>query len=162
MSRDRAVQLTRLISEALSGTEYELIDVEMAAQPRRSVVRVYIDRKGGVTLDDCARVTRLLGDELDANEGLGLRAYVLEVSSPGVDRPLVKPADFVRFQGETATVTSTVRIDGRAHHRGVIRDVRDGFLILDQPDVGPTEIRLEDISKAHLIRDPWQGKRKAR
>lgn len=162
MSRDRAVHVTRLIAGALSSTEYELIDVEMAAQPRRSVIRVFIDREGGVSLDDCARVTRLLGDELDAAEGLGLVSYVLEVSSPGIDRPLVKPADFTRFVGETAAVTTHLRIEGRAHHRGTIREVRDGFLVLDQPDVGPTDIRLEDIAKAHLIRDPWQGKRNAR
>jgi ribosome maturation factor RimP len=162
MSRDRVDHLTRLISEVLSGTDYELVDVELAAQGRRTAVRVFVDSAKGVGLDDCSRVTRLLGDHLDAAEDLGLKSYVLEVSSPGVDRPLRRAEDFTRFSGETAAVTTRGKIHGRANHLGRIVEVIDGLLTLDQPDAGPTEIPLNDILKAHLKRDPWDAARRGR
>lgn len=162
MSLDRVDHLTRLISEVLSGTEYELVDVELATQGRRTAVRVYVDSDKGVGLDDCTRVTRLLGDHLDAAEDLGLKSYVLEVSSPGVERPLRRAEDFARFSGEMAAVTTRAKIQGRANHVGRIVGVSDGCLTLDQPDVGTTEIPLNDIQKAHLKRDPWEAARRGR
>jgi ribosome maturation factor RimP len=162
MSRDRVDQVTRLISEVLSGTEYELVDVELATQGRRTAVRVFVDSTNGIGLDDCARVTRLLGDHLDAAEDLGLKSYVLEVSSPGVERPLRRAEDFTRFVGETAAVTTRGKIEGRAHHTGRIVGVADNVLTLDQPDFGPTPIPLNDILKAHLKRDPWEAARRGR
>ena len=156
MSRDRADRVTRLISEALTGTGYELVDVELAHAARRSTIRVFIDHLQGVGLDDCARVTRLLGDHLDAAGDTGLQSYVLEVSSPGMDRPLKGALDFLRFRGESAAVTTLAPMDGRSQHHGVIQGVEDDTLILDQPDVGLTRISINDIKKAHLKRDPWE------
>lgn len=156
MSRDRADRVTRLISEVLNGTGYELVDVELAHAARRSTIRVFIDHLQGVGLDDCARVTRLLGDHLDAAGDMGLQSYVLEVSSPGIDRPLKGALDFLRFRGESAAVTTIAPMDGRSQHHGVIKGVEDDTLILDQPDVGLTRISINDIKKAHLKRDPWE------
>jgi len=157
MSGDRADRVTRLISDVLTGTGYELVEVELAGQASRSIVRVFIDHPKGVGLDDCARVTRLLGDHLDAAGDIGLRSYVLEVSSPGIDRPLKGALDFLRFRGESATVTTREPIEGRSHHTGVIKGVEDDILLLEQPDVGPTRIPIDEIKKAQLKRDPWEA-----
>ncbi len=156
MSRDRADRVTRLISEVLTGTGYELVDVELAQAARRSTIRVFIDHLQGVGLDDCARVTRLLGDHLDAAGDMGLQSYVLEVSSPGIDRPLKGALDFLRFRGESASVTTMAPIEGRSQHHGVIQGVEDETLVLDQPDIGITRILINDIKKAQLKRDPWE------
>ena len=111
---DRVDRITRLISDVLSGTGYELVDVELAGAAGRSVVRVFIDSPKGIGLDDCARVTRLLGDHLDAAGEIGLKSYVLEVSSPGIERPLKGALDFLRFRGESAAVTTRTPLDGRS------------------------------------------------
>jgi ribosome maturation factor RimP len=163
MSRDREARITQLVSEILADTEFELVDLEITGQARRTVLRVYIDKEpGGVTHGDCARVTRTLGDHLDAEPAIGLNSYVLEVSSPGIDRPLRKLEDFARFRGETAQVTTRVKIDGRTHHLGVIQDVLDDSIVLDQPDLGRTEIAFGDIQKAILRRDPWAEAKRRR
>lgn len=156
MSRDRSERITRLVAEALDLSGIEMVDVEVVGQDRRTVIRVFIDKDGGVSHGDCARVTRLLGEHFDADPSIGLDSFVLEVSSPGIDRPLKKAADFERFQGETAAVTTRDKIQGRSHHLGVIREVRGGAIILDQPDLGPTEIPLSEVRKANLRRDPWR------
>ena len=157
MSRDREARINQLVSDALADTEFELVDLEFTGQARRTVLRVYIDKEGGVTHGDCVRVTRILGDRLDAETAVGLNAYVLEVSSPGIDRPLKKPADFARFRGETARVTTRSKIQGRTHHQGTISEVLEDRLILEQPDIGRTEIPFTDVHKASLRRDPWQS-----
>lgn len=166
MSRDREARITQLITGALAETEFELVDVEITGQARRAVVRVLIDTPGGVTHGDCVRVSRILGDHLDAESAVMPVSYVLEVSSPGIDRPLKKRADFERFRGEQAAVTTRNKIQGRTHHLGVIQEISDDVLVLDQPDMGRTEIPFSDVQKASLRRDPWLnargGKQRAR
>lgn len=156
MSRDRSERIAAAVAEALELTGIELVDVELTGRSGRALVRVFIDKVGGVSHGDCARVTRLLGEHFDADPSIGLASYVLEVSSPGIDRPLKKAADFERFVGETAAVTTRDKIQGRSHHLGVIREVKEGVLILDQPDLGRTEIPLSEVRKANLRRDPWR------
>jgi ribosome maturation factor RimP len=156
MSRDRSELIVAAVAHALDLTGVELVDVELAGQAGRTLVRVFIDKVGGVSHGDCARITRLLAEHFDADQSLGLASYVLEVSSPGIDRPLSKAADFERFRGETAAVETRVKIQGRSHHLGVILEVTGGALVLDQPDFGRTEIPLSEVRKANLRRDPWQ------
>jgi ribosome maturation factor RimP len=159
MSRDREERINRLVTDVLSESEFELVDLEFAGSARRSILRVYIDKDGGVTHGDCVRVSRILGDHLDADPVVGLGSYVLEVSSPGIDRPLKKAADFDRFRGETAAVTTRTRIQGRSNHLGVILGMEGDTLVLEQPDLGRTEIPLTDVQKASLRRDPWLNSR---
>lgn len=120
----------------------------------------------GVSHEDCARVTRLLGDHLDSDPDLvplldAVGPYVLEVSSPGIERPLRTPAHFDRFRGEEAAVVTNQKILGRLNHSGIIAEVSPEAVILDQPDLGRTEIRYTEIKKAHLKCDPWQMVRAA-
>jgi len=160
MSRDRDAHVSARIAEAVDASGFELVDTEFAARSGRQVIRVFIETEGGVSHGDCIRVTRMLGEVLDADPTLNLKSYVLEVSSPGIDRPLRTREHFLRFRGETARVVTLEKIEGRSHHEGVIADVREAEVVIDQDDVGPTVIRFDEIKKANLHRDPWEEARK--
>jgi ribosome maturation factor RimP len=151
MSRDREERINRLVTDVLAESEFELVDLEFTGSARRSILRVFIDKDGGVTHGDCVRVSRILGDHLDADPVVGLGSYVLEVSSPGID--------FDRYRGETAAITTRTRIQGRSNHLGVILGMEGDNLVLEQPDLGRTEIPFTDVQKASLRRDPWLNSR---
>lgn len=127
-----AARLAALVAPAVTAAGYDLEDLSVTAAGRRSVVRVVVDRDGGVTLDDVADVSRALGDALDtadeADPGLLGPAYVLEVSSPGVDRPLTEPRHWRRSSGRlvTAHLADGAPVTGRvlsADDTGVVLDV---------------------------------------
>jgi ribosome maturation factor RimP len=129
---------------------YELIEVEYVFQMGRRVLRLFIDRDGGVTLDDCQAASRLAGAVLDMKDFIE-EQYSLEVSSPGFDRPVRKPKDFERFAGEAIKVQVNVPIGGRKQFKGELKGFRDG-LVLVECDGTPFEIHIENLKKAHLIR----------
>src|SRR5262245_33786016 len=111
-------QIETAITPVLVAQGYELVLLEM--QPRSKVLRLFIDKPGGVSLDDCTKVSRLVSDVLDG-EGISERipgTFNLEVSSPGLDRPLVRPADFQRFVGKKVNVTTKLPVDGRRKFGG--------------------------------------------
>lgn len=176
----RSQVIIRRIHELLESTParlagLELVDVELVREGRRTVVRVLVDRDapgvepghgGGITIEDCSRVSRMLGDYLDGDSEVAplmdiLGAYALEVSSPGIDRPLKKPEHFMRFRGQTAAVTTVEKILGRNHHLGRIAEVTLDDVVLDQADMGRTQIQFTEIKQAHLKNDPWQVAREA-
>lgn len=160
MSRDREGRVAAHIAEGVSASGFELVDVEFAGGSGRQVIRVFIEKADGVNHGDCVRVSRLLGEILDADTALGVDAYLLEVSSPGIDRPLRTIEHFERFRGETAEVVTHNKIEGRSRHCGIIVDVRDGAIVLEQKDLGLTVIPLDGVKKANLRRDPWEEARK--
>ena len=136
----------------------ELVDVEFQAQGRRRVVRVLIDRPGGVTVDECARFSRRLSDCLDMNQTLA-NSYNLEVSSPGVDRPLRSPEHFERFKGERAQLTTHEALDGRRHWSGRLLGLDDERVGLELDEGGPRWFDFAQIKQAHLVVDPWRRER---
>lgn len=126
----------------------ELIDVEFHRGQGGWVLRVIIDKPGGVTLEDCAAVSRQLGDVLDAKLERD-EPYHLEVSSPGLDRPLTKPKHFVSFEGRPAVIRTNRPVEGKKHFRGVLAGVSDDTvkLVVDELTVS---IPYEAIAKARL------------
>jgi ribosome maturation factor RimP len=113
-------QIDDLVVPVLAGQGFELVLAEYVSGQR--LLRLFVDKEGGVTLDDCAQVSRLVGDLMDA-EGLSDAIegrYRLEVSSPGLDRPLVKPEHFQRFIGSKAKLTTKVPQYGRRRFEGEI------------------------------------------
>jgi ribosome maturation factor RimP len=113
------------------------------------VLRVFIDRTGGVTVDDCARISRQLSDWLDVGvEDVG--PYSLEVSSPGPERPLGKISDFERFLGRKARISITPPRQGRKNFTGFLIGVTGGVVSLETAD-GIEEIPFEKIRKARLV-----------
>jgi ribosome maturation factor RimP len=122
MARTTPAQLRELLSPVVSAAGYDLEDVEVSTAGRRSVVRVIVDRDGGVDLDAVAEVSRPVSDALDAADAFGESAYVLEVTSPGVDRPLTQPRHWRRNKGRL------VEVDGI---KGRILEVTDQAVSLE-------------------------------
>ncbi len=127
----------------------ELVAVEQAGGRRQPVIRVLLDREGGIDIDTIVESNSWVSEIIDADEEL-TGPYVLEVSSPGIDRPLRKPADFERFVGETATV-KTRTVGGRATFTGRIASADDRGIVLETDD-GEHRIAYDDMSKARLKR----------
>ncbi len=134
-----------LIEQAVTGLGYELVDFETS--PRARLMRVFIDSPEGVTIDDCAAVSNHL-TRLFAVENIDYDR--LEVSSPGLDRPLKKPADFERFAGQEAQVRTRMPINGQRNFTGVLSGVKDGVLRLVGTEA-VYELPLDQIDKARLV-----------
>lgn len=142
------MDLQALIEPTLVGMGYELVALERVG---RGLLRLYIDKPEGVGLDDCARVSNQL-TRLFMVENVDYDR--LEVSSPGLDRPLVKPADFVRFAGRKTTIKLRLPQDGRKKFTGSLGELRDGVLSLmleGASDNGTVSIALADIESARLV-----------
>ena len=140
------LRLENLVEPAVSGMGYELVDVQASNSGRH--LRLFIDKPGGVTLDDCAAISRHLTRVL-AVEGIDYER--LEVSSPGLDRPLRKEADFVRFAGQKAQIwMRTPDASGRRKFAGVLRGVEAGRVSMERE--GQTvRLPLDDVDRAKLI-----------
>jgi len=161
---DQRTRILREVESLLEPAETEVVDVETAGSSRGLLVRVLVDRPGGITLDDCARLSRALGDEFEAKDLIAGR-YVLEVSSPGVDRPLRRSEDYQKFSGESAEIVTYEKIDGRHKHLGTLSglDSRKEAVLLEVEGGEPLAIPLGTIRKANLRRDPWpESVRRAR
>lgn len=110
-----------LIEPALKNEGIELVDVECARMGSRWLIRIYLDREDGITLEDCADMSRLIGDILDVND-IPPGPYNLEVSSPGLDRPLTRDKDFVRFKGRTIKIRLEEKLEGSRNFKGILTD----------------------------------------
>ena len=142
-------QLEQLAEALVASEGMELVDLEYRRQGRRWMLRLFIDKDGGVTLDDCANISRELGDLLDVKDVIP-QAYVLEVSSPGLNRRLRKKEDFSRFAGQKVRLRLVAPIDGRKKIVGELEGVEDESVIVATPE-GRCSIALKDIAKANLI-----------
>jgi len=134
----------RLVETTLTGLGYELVDLEVSG---RGMMRVLMDKPTGITLEDCEQVSHQL-TRLFAVEGVNYER--LEVSSPGLDRPIKKEADFVRFRGEKAQIKLRMPLAGRKNFSGILCEVQDGVLQLDV-DGNQVSIELSNIDKARLV-----------
>jgi ribosome maturation factor RimP len=142
---ERFVDLAGLIEKTFQGLGYELVDLELSNRGR--FLRVFIDKEGGINVDDCAAASNQLS-RLFAVEGVDYDR--LEVSSPGLDRPLKRPQDFERFAGERAQVKIRVPINGRRKFEGVLRNVGENGFELDA-DGDVVAIAFVDVEKARLV-----------
>ncbi|HEO72101.1 MAG TPA: ribosome maturation factor RimP [Candidatus Hydrogenedentes bacterium] len=129
---------------------YELVEVEYEQQGGHGLLRLYIDCEAGVTLDDCAAVSQLLSPLLDMKDYIK-SAYTLEVSSPGIDRPVRKPLDFARFTGERVKLHTYEPVQGRKRFKGILQGLYDGLVRVECD--GPVyDIHLENLKKVKLDR----------
>lgn len=148
---DPGNRLNALIRPAVEALGYEFVGTEYMPRRRQSLLRVYIDSDAGITLDDCARVSDQLSGLLDVEEPIR-GAYSLEVSSPGLDRPLFIEQHFERFRGSKVRVKMGTPVAGQRNFKGTLDGCRDGAVILLQ-DGEEHALPLEDISTARLIPD---------
>ena len=151
---DITENISRLALPILDSMSFELVDIETRKSGRSLVLCLYIDKPGGVTLDDCAEVSRELSTVLDVEDCIPGR-YTLEVSSPGLNRPLKKPADFERFAGRLVEIkTAELYQDEKGNRRktflGLIQSVEDSSVLLKLKEGQLAHIPFDKIAKAHL------------
>lgn len=153
-----AEQVRGLLEPVLTRDGYELVEVEWLRLAGRWTLRLFIDRAGGVGIDDCQAASRTVEPILDVEDFIE-PAYDLEVSSPGLDRPLRKPADFDRFAGQRAHVKAYGPVagtapgsPGRKHWSGLLRGFRDGAVEIDVDGV-LHRVPHDQIAKANLEYD---------
>lgn len=138
-----------LAQPVVEGLEMELVDVAFVTEHGRRVLRVTIDKPGGVTVDDCAEISRELGTILDVEDPIPQR-YSLEVSSPGLDRPLLNENDFKRFAGRKARIKTREPIEGRKNFKAVIDSVEGGRVRVTDFDGKVFDIPFGHIDRARL------------
>jgi ribosome maturation factor RimP len=155
--RHEVLEIATPLAEELG---FELVDVEVVPQGRLTL-RVSIDRVGGVTIEDCSRVSRRLGDALEMNQTVPHR-FVLEVSSPGVERRLRTPEHFRRYIGSRVFVQVHDLIDGRRKVEGELVEADDTSATVRLEEGGLWTAPLAAVQKAHLVVDPWAELKAAR
>ncbi|WP_227814787.1 ribosome maturation factor RimP [Nitrogeniibacter aestuarii] len=141
------MDLHGLVEQVVSGLGFELVDFETS--PRTRLMRVFIDIERGITVDDCAAVSNQLTRVFEVEN---VDYDRLEVSSPGLDRPLKKAADFERFAGEMIQLRTHLPMNegNQRNFSGVLKGFVDGKVVLSQSD-GDIEIPLEEVEKARLV-----------
>lgn len=128
----------------------EIVDVEVSGDVRHPVVRVLVDADRGVGVEDCARLNEALSRELDLYD-LPIERYMLEVASPGLDRALRKPGEFVRFAGRVVAVTTHAPVDGQRRFRGRLLGLVDGRAAVQLEDGREVRFGLDEIAQARLV-----------
>ncbi len=142
-------RLRAMLAPGAEALGFELVDVELVGSPQHPTVRVYIDSPRGVTVDDCADVSHQLSAILDVEDPIP-GSYTLEVSSPGLDRPLVRPEDFRRFRGELVRLRTFAPLEGRRNFKGVIVDVTAEHVVVEA-DRTRWRVAFGDIERARLV-----------
>jgi ribosome maturation factor RimP len=142
------------IAERVAASEgMEIVEVEFAGGGRNRLLRIYIDKPGGVTHADCELISQQVGTILDVEDVIPGQSYTLEVSSPGIERKLVKPRDFERFTGQKIKLVLREPVENQRRWEGVLASFAGGVLTLQpQPDRS-LEIPLEQVEKANLKYD---------
>jgi ribosome maturation factor RimP len=146
---ERSAQLHNRVESMLRGTSPE-VEVLLVELPSPGLLRVTIDRPGGVDIDLCERVSKELSPLRER--------YALEVSSPGIERPLVKPEHYRRVIGNAVSVRTHEPVEGRRSFQGTLTDVTDEMIELDQ-DGSPVRIPLPSVRRSHLVVEQLGGRR---
>lgn len=147
--KSNAEKVTQLIEPTVQALDLELWGVEHASQGKYSVLRIFIEREAGVTIDDCERVSRQVSAIFDVEDPIA-GEYTLEVSSPGMDRLLFTPQQFQRYRGEEVSVRMRTPVDGRRKFKGTLTDVVDDIIHI-QVDGSDFELPHGDIEKANIV-----------
>lgn len=148
-------RLQAVIEPAVTALGYELVGIDFVSQGRHSVLRIYIDTEAGITVDDCERVSRQVSAVLDVEDPISGQ-YTLEISSPGLERPLFKPEHYQRFAGSEVQVRLKVPMGGRRKFKGRLRGVEEGSVVVDSDELGELRFALADIERAQLVPD-WDS-----
>ncbi|MFQ6671949.1 MAG: ribosome maturation factor RimP [Candidatus Tectimicrobiota bacterium] len=149
VAEDLIEKVTALVQPILEEEGLELVEVEFKRGAHRSFLRLFIDKPGGVTLDDCSVVSTQLGDLLDVEDPIPHR-YILEVSSPGANRPLKRREDYERFLGRLVQITTRQPVGGQNPFTGRLVAFANGKVSLEVPSHGTVTLGLAEIERARL------------
>ena len=156
-----AERVLKLAEQTAIDHGVELVHAEVAGPEGLPIVRVFIDKPGGVTHEDCSEVSHHLSTVLDVEDFIH-SPYTLEVSSPGIERGLYKPADYERFAGHLAKIKSRSPIKNQRNFRGRIVGLADNEVVFEDKTSGQVRIPVSDIAKANLEVDVEEEFRQAR
>jgi ribosome maturation factor RimP len=161
---EKVQEITERVASSLG---LEVVEVELRGGGKARMLRIFIDKPQGVTHEDCASLSREVSTILDVEDAVGSGPYVLEVSSPGLDRKLFRAADFERFQGSRVKLTTRMPVNGNRHFEGRLEHFEAGKLTLDlaearrkfrpkqnageAPAPQKLEIELANVEKANLV-----------
>ncbi|MGP8153244.1 MAG: ribosome maturation factor RimP [Smithella sp.] len=153
MDNDVKEKIRQLAEPVVASEGMELIHVECMKMHSRWIVRLFLDKEGGITLDDCANISSQLGDVFDIRDVIK-GAYTLEVSSPGFDRPISRNQDFVKYKNSSVIIKTSEKIEGIKNFRGILLDyIEDSgqkFVLIDI--AGKVyRIHMKDVVKANLV-----------
>jgi ribosome maturation factor RimP len=143
---ETVAQVASTLAEKLG---LEVVDVELAKEGGQRVLRVFIDREGGVLHEHCEKMSNALSDELDRLDPIE-DSYLLEVSSPGIERPLKKVEDFTRFAGNLITISLFSPLDGQKKITGMLRGLDGQEILLEAEKKKMLRIPYSQVAKAHL------------
>jgi len=155
-------KLQAIVERVAASQGLEVVEVELRGGGKARMLRIFIDKPSGVTHEDCATLSREVSTILDVEDAVPGGSYVLEVSSPGLDRKLSRPADFERFQGSRVKLTTRTPVNGNRHFEGRLEHFEAGRLTLDltearrkhRPAEGAAqklELELANVEKANLV-----------
>jgi ribosome maturation factor RimP len=149
----RAQSIVQGVSDLVEGIleemGFELVDVEYIHNLGRWILRLVIDKEGGVTIDDCAKVSNELGDLIDVKNFID-HSYALEISSPGLDRPLKKEKDVLKAMNKKIKLKMLTPVEGRRNYSGYLRDFENGMLHVEI-ETGLVALPWSEVDKANLI-----------
>jgi ribosome maturation factor RimP len=148
---DKTAEIARLVEPTLNGMGYDLVRVQFGGGDRRPTLQIMAERadRRTMTVEDCAEISRALSAVLDVEDPVP-GSYQLEVSSPGIDRPLLRAADYERFAGFEARLELRRPMDGRRRFRGRLGGIENGRVCVVEP-AGEFRLPLEEIGKAKLV-----------
>ena len=142
-------QIEQLIETPIESLGYQLVGVEYIQGGQSPVLRIYIDAEQGIGIEDCERVSHQVSGVLDVEDPIK-QAYMLEISSPGFDRPLFKPRDFERFVGSQAKISMKLPVNGRRNFSGELQGFDNGDILIEV-DGEVYALPLAKLAKARLI-----------
>ena len=144
-------RIERMVAPSVEAMGYRIVRIQLSGR-QRPVLQVMAERQDEMpmSVDDCARISRTVSALLDVEDPIA-GTYTLEVSSPGIDRPLVKPEDYQRFAGFVAKLETKAAVDGRRRFKGKLAGLADGVYVRLIEDSGEIDLPLENIQKARLV-----------
>src|SRR5213083_1132713 len=157
-----AERVREIAERVAASSGLEVVEVELRGGGKARMLRIVIDKPAGVTHEDCANLSREVGTILDVEDAVPGGSYTLEVSSPGLDRKLIRPADYERFTGSRVKLTTRQPVNGSHHFEGRLESFQQGRLTLEmnaarkKPRPGSAapqklEIELANVEKANLV-----------
>jgi ribosome maturation factor RimP len=152
MDFDIKEKIRQLAEPVVASEGMELIHVECIKMHTRWIIRLFMDKEGGITLDDCANISNQLGDIFDIREAIN-GSYTLEVSSPGFDRPISRDQDFLKYRNSSVDVKTGIKIEGSKNFHGILLDyIEEAGKKFVLVDVAGKVYRIprQDIIKANL------------
>ena len=135
--------------QIIDGTEYSIYDIEYVKEGPNRFLRVFIDKASGISIDDCEFISRKLEAVLDEKDFIK-QAYILEVSSPGINRRLKKDADFIKYIGHIVDIKLYKPLNGKKEYQGELKSMENGIITVELPEEGETSFVLADTASIRL------------